>query len=184
VKHVAILGPAGAGKSRLARELAAMLGIEVIHLDRLYWKPGWVASPEAEWEAVQRRELARASWIADGLQEGRETSQLWLDAADTIVFIDARPLTCIWRVARRRLDGKEGPEVPADSKPAPVYRAFPKLLRFLWLYRRTIRPELLEDLARREKRQNVAVLRTDEDVDRFLAGVKAHQAPLGESLLR
>jgi hypothetical protein len=183
VKHVAILGPAGAGKSRLARELAGTLGIEVIHLDRLYWKPGWVASPEAEWEAVQRREVARASWIADGLQEGRKTSQLWLDAADTIVFIDAPPLTCIWRVAKRRLDGKEGPEMPADCKPAPVYLAFPRFLRFLWLYRRTIRADLLDDLARRHQTQDVIVLRNDEDVESFLARVKARRTPLGESLL-
>ena len=37
-----ILGAGGAGKSRLAREMAELLGLPVIHLDRHFWNPGWV----------------------------------------------------------------------------------------------------------------------------------------------
>ena len=184
MRHVAILGSAGAGKSRLARELADALELPVVHLDRLYWKPGWVAPTEPEWEAIQRRELGRESWIADGLQENRAgLPDHWLDAADTIVFIDTSPLLCVWRVIRRRLSSEAGPEMPADCKPAPFYRAFPKFLRLLLLYRRIVRAEVLADLARRQNRQRVAVLSSDEDVRRFLAGVKAQRAPHGESLL-
>jgi energy-coupling factor transporter ATP-binding protein EcfA2 len=183
VRRIAILGPPGAGKSWLAQQLAGILDVPVIHLDRLYWKPGWVPTPDPEWEAIQRRELERDSWIADGIQEGRIKPDLWLDAADTIVFIDTSPLSSIWRVTKRRLDSADGPEMPADCKPAPFYQAFPRFLRFLEVYRRVVRPNVLADLARREQRQQVAVLRSDEDVQRFLAGAKAHRAPLGESLL-
>jgi hypothetical protein len=184
VQRIAILGPAGAGKSWLARELTAALSLPVIHLDRLYWRPGWVPTPKPEWEAVQRRELGRESWIADGLQEGRVgMPEQWLDAADTIVFIDAAPLACVWRVIRRRLDSQAGPEMPADCKPAPFYRAFPRFLRLLLLYRRTVRADVLANLARRQQRQQVAILRSEEDVGSFLAGVKAQRASFGESLL-
>jgi adenylate kinase family enzyme len=184
VRRVAILGPAGAGKSRLAQALAEILELPVVHLDRLYWKPYWVPTPEPEWEAIQRREVKAKSWIADGIQEERVMPRLWLDAADTIVFIEASPLSCIWRVTRRRLDSTAGPEMPADCKPAPVYRAFPKFLGRQWLYRRKVRPEVFAELARREGRQRVAVLSNDDDVQRFLASVKAHRAALGESLFR
>jgi DNA helicase HerA-like ATPase len=183
VRHIAILGAAGAGKSWLARELAEALGIPVIHLDRLYWKPGWVPTPDPEWEALQRREVTRESWIADGVQEGRVSPDLWLDAADTIVFIDASPGTSIWRVTRRRFDGTPGPEMPADCKPAPFYRAFPKFLRFLWVYRTRVRAEVLADLARRKDHQHVAILRNEEDTRRFVAAVKAQREALGESLM-
>jgi adenylate kinase family enzyme len=183
VKHVAILGPAGAGKSWLSRSLSEAIRVPVIHLDRLYWQPNWVPMPEPEWEALLRREVVRESWIADGIQEGRVFPQLWLDAADTIVFIDASTLSCIWRVTRRRFDASDGPEMPADCKPAPFYRAFAKFLRLQWLYRRKVRGELLADLARRQERQQVAVLRSEEEVRRFLADAKAQHGALGESVL-
>lgn len=183
MKRIALLGPAGAGKSWLGRQLADLLDVPVIHLDRLYWKPGWVATPDVEWQAIQLRELERDSWIADGIQEGMNDTTLWLDAADAIVFMDASPLTSIWRVTKRRLDSTDGPEMPADCKPAPFYRAFPRFLNFIWAYRRVVRPEVLADLARREHDQQVAILRNEEDVQRFLAGVKAQRAPVGESSL-
>jgi len=40
MRRVAIVGSAGAGKSALARQLGAILGVEVVHLDALFWKPG------------------------------------------------------------------------------------------------------------------------------------------------
>ena len=102
VKRIAVTGPAGAGKSRLARDLGAAYGIEVLHLDTLFWKPGWVQTPAAEFEALQRRELERDSWIVDAQYDDMIPD--WLDAADAVVFVDASPLRCLWRVSRRRLD--------------------------------------------------------------------------------
>jgi hypothetical protein len=108
---------------------------------------------------------------------------LWLDAADTIVFLDAPLLACVWRIARRRLDSTPGPEMPEDCEPVPFYRAFPKVLRFLWLYRRKVRAKVLAELARRKGGQQVGVLRGDDDVRAFLASATAQRAALGESLM-
>jgi hypothetical protein len=73
--------------------------------------------------------------------------------------------------------------MPADCKPAPFYKAFPRFLRFLDVYRRVVRPEVLTKLARHEQRQQVAILRNEEDAQRFLASAKTQRAPLGESSL-
>jgi adenylate kinase family enzyme len=182
VRRIAIIGPAGSGKSRLARELSAAIGVRVVYLDRLFWKPGWVETPPVEWEAIQQRELTVDAWIADGLQEG--TEHLWLDAAEVIVFLDASPMSCVWRVARRRLDSEPGPESPVDCLAAPIYRAVPKFLGYLWRYRRTTRPEVLSDLARRRGgAQEVVVVRNARELRAFLqraAGEKSRNERPGE----
>jgi len=38
-----ILGSSGSGKSTLAKQMSGVLGLPAIHLDGLYWKPGWQA---------------------------------------------------------------------------------------------------------------------------------------------
>jgi adenylate kinase family enzyme len=43
VQRVSIVGPGGAGKTTIALEIGCRLGIPVVHLDRLYWQPGWRA---------------------------------------------------------------------------------------------------------------------------------------------
>lgn len=41
MRRIALIGSGGSGKSTLARQMGEILGIEVFHLDRLHWKPGW-----------------------------------------------------------------------------------------------------------------------------------------------
>lgn len=175
MKRIAVTGPSGAGKSRLARALGELYGLEVLHLDTLFWKPGWGETPQPEWELVQRRELRRDSWVVDAQYDDMLPD--WFDSADTVIFVDASPLRCLWRVSQRRLDGDGGPAVPVGSEPAPALRALAKFAQGQWRYRRSVRPQLLADLRRRRSRQAVVVLRTRRDTRRFMA----HLARRGES---
>jgi adenylate kinase family enzyme len=178
MRRIVVIGPAGAGKSRLARTLAEATGIEVIHLDALFWQPGWVPTPEAEWEAIQRRELERDTWIVEGLHE--PTVHLWLDAADTVVLFDTSPLASLWRVTRRRLLRSEpGPDIPAGCEPAPFHRAAMKFARYLWEYRRRTRAELFAELEKPRPGRRVVVVRRERDLQAFLNTVPARS---GEAL--
>lgn len=93
MERVAIIGPGGAGKSTLARQLGAITGVPVIHLDREHWKPGWVETPAAEWEERVRELAAAERWIIDGNYGG--TLDVRLDRADTVVFLDFGRFRCL-----------------------------------------------------------------------------------------
>jgi adenylate kinase family enzyme len=166
VKRIVVTGPTGAGKSQLANELGARLGIRVVHLDTLFWKPDWVATPPAEWEALQRRELDAPEWIVDS--QADDMLPEWLYAADTVVFVDASPLRCLWRVARRRRNRDASVGVPAETQPGPVHHALLKFARNQWRYRRRVRGDLLAELARARENRRVVIVRSREDAEAFV----------------
>ena len=169
MRKIAVVGPVGAGKSHLAGELGKRLGIPVLHLDALFWRPGWVATPSGEWEAVQRRELAADSWVADAQFD--DVLPDWFHAADTVVFVDASPLRCLWRVTRRRLSRRTSVGTPSGAEPGPPHRALAKFIRNQWRYRKSVRKELLAELGRHREGRRVVVLRRRSDAAAFLSGV-------------
>ena len=169
MRKIAVVGPVGAGKSHLANELGKLLGIRVLHLDALFWNPGWVATPPDEWEARQRLELAADSWIAEAQFD--DVLVDWFREADTVVFVDAGPLRCLWRVARRRLSRQAGVGTPAGSEPSPSHKALAKFVRNQWHYRTSVRKQLLAELERGQVGRRVVVVRRRSDAEAFLSGV-------------
>jgi adenylate kinase family enzyme len=166
VKRIVVTGPAGAGKSELASRLSERLGIRVVHLDTLFWKPGWVATPEAEWEALQRSEVEAPEWIVDS--QADDMIPDWLEAADAVVVVDTSPFRCLWRVVRRRRNRDSSVGVPAQTQPGPVHWALMKFARNQWLYRRRVRGELMDGLAARRDDRRVVIVRGTEDAAAFL----------------
>ena len=87
-KRILILGPSGAGKSTLARRIGDRLALPVVHLDALYWTPGWAPSEAVLFRARVAEVAARDAWIIDGnysnhldLRLPRAEAVIWLDLA-------------------------------------------------------------------------------------------------------
>jgi len=178
MRRIAIIGPGGAGKTTLATELADILGLERVELDRLFWKPGWIETPLAEWEEIQREALLREAWIADTASE-RAMGQRF-ESADTIVFLDLPPLLCAARALRRRIrtHGQARAELPSGCKPGRLDHAALRYLRYVRRYRREIRPQILAQLVRLSKERQIVVLRKPWEVRRFVESVRRPELPL------
>jgi len=136
VQRVAIVGPGGVGKSTFARELGRRTGLPVIHLDRHFWKPGWVETSREEWAARQADLLAADAWIADGNYGG--TLKVRFLRADTVVVLTLPRGRCIIRALRRTL-GNRGQAVQAEGCPERIDAEF---LRWIWNYPTNSRPRL------------------------------------------
>lgn len=162
MKRIAIVGCGGAGKSVLARELGVRTGIEVIHLDALYWDAEWRPRPADEWEALQRRLIENEAWIIDGNYGA--TLDLRLSAADTVIFLDLPTHVCLARVLLRRIKdrGRARPDKLGSER---ITLSF---LRWIWGYRRERRPGVLQRLARVDPGTRVITLSSRAEVRDFL----------------
>ncbi len=100
-QRIVILGNIGSGKSTLARRLGERLGAPVVHLDTLFWQPGWREPDNEAFRERVRGALAGEAWISEG-NYARRTFDLRLPRADLILWLDTpRDLRLAGRLAHR-----------------------------------------------------------------------------------
>jgi adenylate kinase family enzyme len=164
MRRVLVIGSGGAGKSTVARRLGETLAIPVIHLDRLYWRPGWVEPDRKEWAKKVNELISQESWILDGNYSATLAARL--AACDTVVFLDLSRLICLWRVFKRalRFHGKGRP----DMAPGCAEKLDLAFLLWVWRYPARSRGKVLSLLEAHRRSCNVICLRTQAQVERFL----------------
>ena len=169
MRKVLVIGSSGAGKSVFAARLAERTGLPLIHLDALYWRPGWVKTPKDEWARTVEELLARDRWVMDGNYAG--TLDRRLAACDTVVFLDLPRTVCLWRAAKRRIAFRHGarPDMTAGCDERLTWQ----LIRWIWKYPRTQRPRVLARLGELRPGQRAVVLRSSAQIDNFLRSLPA-----------
>jgi hypothetical protein len=136
-RRILVTGNAGSGKSTLATHLASALGLPLVGLDAVVWRPGWVRTPLAERRGLLREIAAGPAWVVDGV------STDIAHAADTVVFLDVAPHVCAWRCALRNVRWlfRSRPGLPEGC---PELLVVPELIRTLFAFDRTVRPRILD----------------------------------------
>lgn len=106
-----IIGCGGSGKSTLARQLGEKTGLPVIHLDKLFWTPGWVNVSREEFDLRHRNAISGERWIIDGNFD--RTMQERITSCDTVIYLDFSRFACLMGVAKRVLTtyGKVRPDM-------------------------------------------------------------------------
>jgi adenylate kinase family enzyme len=103
VRRVSVVGTSGSGKSRLARELAVILGVPHLELDAVHNQPGWAPLPTDEFRRIVAAHTAAGGWVIDG-NYSRVRDLVWA-RADTVVWLDLPKPTVmrqvVWRTLRR-----------------------------------------------------------------------------------
>ncbi|WP_214826395.1 DNA topology modulation protein [Exiguobacterium algae] len=168
MKKIIIIGSGGSGKSTFARKLGGCLQLNVYHLDHLLWQPGWKQVPRSEQIRIQEEILKQEKWILDGNYNG--TLDLRIDAADTIIFLDLPRILCTYRVGKRmiRYYGKTRPDMGEDC----IERFDFQFLKWVWNYKHTQRPHILDKLQQHSHLKDIYILNSRQDVKQFLYAIQ------------
>ena len=164
MERILIIGCGGAGKSTLARQLGEKLGIPVVHLDKLFWKPGWVESAPEEIDAKIMEELRKPKWIMDG--NFNRTLPQRVKYCDTIIYLDFSRTACLMGVVKRILT-TYGTVRPDMGEGCPE-RFDLEFLKWVWNYNKNKRERNYRLLNEAEGVETI-VLKNRRMVKRFLA---------------
>lgn len=165
MNRVVVLGNGGSGKSELSRELSRRTGLPVVHLDPLFWQPGWKPGPRDEFRRAVDEAAAAERWIIDG--NFLNAGDTRLERADTAIFLDLPRRVSMTRALRRFVRDRRTnrPDLPEGCREALDW----EFVKWMWKFDRDDRPRILERLE--DADADVVHLRSPADVSRYLESV-------------
>ena len=164
MRRVSIIGSGGAGKSTLARQLGEITGLPVIHLDQLFWKPGWTETPKAEWRVTVEDLVKGDEWIIDGNFGG--TMEIRLAAADTVVFLDFPRVLCTYRAIKRAITFRN--RTRPDMGPGCNEKFDLEFLQWVWQFPGKTIPRIEARLSKLDPGVKLFRLHSPSEVRSFL----------------
>ena len=167
MKRVIIIGCGGSGKSTLSRVLSEKTNLPVVHLDKLFWKEGWVNISREEFDNLLNEELKREEWIIDGNYD--RTLKERLKKSDTVIYLDYPRRTCLLGVVKRVLSnyGKVRPDM-AEGCPEKFDLDF---IKWIWNFNKEHRDKFYKIL-KEEKDKQIYIFRNRKECNEFVKTYK------------
>ena len=134
-----------------------------MHLDALFWKPGWVESERQEFGARMLAELEKPAWIMDG--NYARTLPVRLEKCDAVIYLDFPRWLCIFGVLKRVLTtyGTVRPDMP-EGCPERFDWEF---LKWVWNFNRNNREKIHAQLDALPA-DKVIILKNRREAESFL----------------
>ena len=125
-----VMGCSGAGKSDLARRIAEITGLRLIHMDYFYYEPNWALRDNDDIIRSVVESIAEDGWVFDGNHS--TTYDLRAEKSDMIIWVKIPRWRCLFNVCYRawRYRGKTRPDM-ADGC---IERVNWDFIKFIWSF--------------------------------------------------
>ena len=97
-ERILVLGRTGSGKTTLARQLAATIGVAHVELDSLYFGADLSTVPLPVLRERTSAAIAGDRWVTDG---NKSSVRDLVMARDTVVWLDYPVAVSLWRLGKR-----------------------------------------------------------------------------------
>ncbi len=163
MERILIIGCSCSGKSTMARAMREQLGLPVVHLDQLWWKPGWETATREEFDTKLDIALSMDRWIIDGNYS--RTMERRLEKCDTIIYLDFSRWECLLGLAQRIFSSYG--KVRADMAPGCPERFDWEFVKWIWNFNKHNRVLNYTWIAK-SKHARAIVLKSRKEVRDFL----------------
>ena len=154
-KKIIVIGCPGAGKSTFSRKLHNVTGIELFHLDAIYWKEDCTHISRQCLIKKQKEILKKESYIIDG--NFKRTLELRISKADIVFFFDLPTEICIEGAKNREGNRPEMPcQLPSNDE----------LIDFIKNFNLEVKPKIIELFDKYNS--NVITFHSHNDADRYI----------------
>lgn len=158
-RKIIVIGCPGAGKSTFARGLAEKTGIDLYHLDAIYWKKDCSHISRAKLIAEQKKILKKDNFIIDG--NFKSTLEMRVREAELVFLFDLPTDVCIFGATHRR---GNRPEMPCDLPDND------ELLDFIRNFNKDIKPII--DALLKKYNSKVITFHSHKEAEKYLQDIK------------
>jgi len=99
MQRITVVGTTGSGKTIMAREISARLGVPYVELDALFWGANWSETPREIFRERVDLALRGNAWVVDG-NYSKVRDIVW-GRADTLIWLDYPLWLILWRLLWR-----------------------------------------------------------------------------------
>lgn len=171
-RRILVAGRPGAGKSTLARQIAAAAGLPYTELDALHHGPSWTPRPEFDDDVLA---LATSdAWVTEW--QYPQARPVLAAHADLLVWLDLPVRVTMTRLTRRTVSRvRHGTELWAGNVEPPLRTIWTEpnhIIRWAWRTRHDYRT-LVPEAQATNPTLRVTRLRTQREAEAFLQALRA-----------